>query len=74
MLHEHTRHQLSQQMDGEQLPETATDDPIVISALADKAMRAADKAGIATSEISEEVPSVFEVIAEALDHRNGGIP
>ncbi|KRB29821.1 hypothetical protein ASD99_24540 [Mesorhizobium sp. Root695] len=51
----------------EQLPESATDDPIVISDLADKAMRAADKAGIPTAEISEEVPSVFEVIAEALE-------
>lgn len=56
----------------EQLPETATDDPIVISDLADKAMRAADRAGIPTTEISEEVPSVFEVIVEALDHRDGG--
>ncbi|RUX84918.1 MULTISPECIES: DUF768 domain-containing protein [unclassified Mesorhizobium] len=58
----------------EQLPETATDDPIVISDLADKVLRAANKAGIATSEISEEVPSVFEVIAEAFDHREGGTP
>lgn len=58
----------------EQLTENATDDPIVISDLADKVMRAADKAGIATNEISEEVPSVFEVIAEALDHREGGTP
>lgn len=58
----------------EQLPETATDDPIVISDLADQAMKAADKAGIRTSEISEEVPSVFEVIAEAMDHREGGTP
>ncbi|QND60407.1 DUF768 domain-containing protein [Mesorhizobium huakuii] len=58
----------------EQLPETATDDPIVISDLADKAMRAADKAGIPTAEITEEVPSVFEVIAEAMDHREGGTP
>jgi hypothetical protein len=56
----------------EQLPETATDDPVVISDLADKAMKAADRAGISTTEISEEVPSVFEVIAEAMDHREGG--
>ncbi|WP_032808699.1 DUF768 domain-containing protein [Mesorhizobium sp. WSM1293] len=40
----------------EQLPETAIDDPVVISDLADKAMKAADKAGIATTEITEEVP------------------
>jgi hypothetical protein len=58
----------------EQLPETESDDTIVISDLADKAMKAADQAGIATSEISEEVPSVFEVIAEAMDHREGGTP
>ncbi|TPM41523.1 DUF768 domain-containing protein [Mesorhizobium sp. B2-3-4] len=58
----------------EQLPETATDDPTVISDLADEAMEAADKAGISTSEITEEVPSVFEVIAEAMDHREGGTP
>ncbi|QKD03492.1 DUF768 domain-containing protein [Mesorhizobium loti] len=58
----------------EQLPETATGDPVVISDLADKAMKAADKAGILTTEISEEVPSVFEVIAEAMDHREGDAP
>lgn len=37
-------------------------------------MKAGDKAGISTREISEEVPNVFEVIAEALDHREGGTP
>jgi hypothetical protein len=58
----------------EQMPETAIDDPVGISDLADKAMKVADKAGIATSEISEEVSSVFEVIAEAMDHREGGTP
>lgn len=58
----------------EQLPETATDDPIVIRDLADKAMRAAEKARIPTTETSEEVFSVFGVIAEAMDHREGGTP
>ncbi|TPM94918.1 DUF768 domain-containing protein [Mesorhizobium sp. B2-1-3A] len=58
----------------EQLPENVTDDPVLISDLADCAMRAADKAGIPIGEISEEVRSVFEVIAEALDHREGGTP
>jgi|GEM_PF-868717 len=58
----------------EHLPETASDDPVLISDLADKAMKAADRAGIPTTEISEEVPSVFEVIADALDHREGGEP
>jgi hypothetical protein len=37
-------------------------------------MKAADKAGVSASEISEEVLSVFEVIAEAMDHREGGTP
>jgi hypothetical protein len=58
----------------EHLPETASDDPVVISDLADQVMKAADKAGIPTTEITEEVPSVFEVVAEALDHREGGEP
>lgn len=58
----------------DELPEPSTDDPIIISDLADQVMKAADQAGIATREISEEVPSVFEVIAEALDHREGGTP
>lgn len=58
----------------ENLPEAMIDDPVAISDLADSAMKAADKAGIATEEVSEEVPSVFEVIAEAPDHREGGTP
>lgn len=40
----------------EQLP--ATDDPVVISDLAYKVMRAAEEAGIPTTEISEEVSGV----------------
>ncbi|MCA0049094.1 hypothetical protein LB577_19430 [Mesorhizobium sp. B283B1A] len=51
-----------------------TDDPVAISDLADSAMKAADEAGIATTEITDEVPSVFDVIAEAMDHREGGTP
>lgn len=42
------------------LPETMTDDPVATSDLADKAMKAADKEGIATGGISEEVPSVLD--------------
>jgi len=57
----------------EHLPDAMTDDPVAISDLADQAMKAADKEGIRMSEIAEEVPSVFEVIAEAMDHREGGV-
>ncbi|BCG86552.1 hypothetical protein MesoLj113c_26620 [Mesorhizobium sp. 113-3-9] len=55
----------------ENLPDTITDDPIAIGALADRALEAARKAGIASTEISEEVPSVFEVIAEAMARHDG---
>ena len=58
----------------EELPETATDDPIAIGVLADRAMKAARRQGIGAGEITDEVPSVFEVIAEAMDHREGGTP
>ncbi|RWC26661.1 MAG: DUF768 domain-containing protein [Mesorhizobium sp.] len=57
----------------EHLPNAMTDDPVAISDLADQAMKAADKEGIRMSEIAEEVPSVFEVIPEAMDHREGGV-
>ncbi|MER8628429.1 DUF768 domain-containing protein [Mesorhizobium opportunistum] len=53
----------------ENLPDAMTDDPVAISDLADGAMKAAEGAGIATTEITDEVPSVFDVIAEAMDHR-----
>ncbi|QKC98273.1 DUF768 domain-containing protein [Mesorhizobium sp. NZP2298] len=46
----------------EELPETATNDPMAIGVLADRAMEAAHKKGIASTEISEEVPSGFEVM------------
>ncbi|RVA12741.1 DUF768 domain-containing protein, partial [Mesorhizobium sp. M7A.F.Ca.US.002.01.1.1] len=58
----------------ENLPDAMTDDPVAISDLADSAMKAADEAGIATAEIIDEVPSEFDVIAEAMDHREGGTP
>jgi hypothetical protein len=58
----------------ENLPEEVRDDPVAISDLADRAMKAAENEGIKPQEISEEVPSVFEVIAEAMDHREGGTP
>ncbi|TPL46019.1 DUF768 domain-containing protein [Mesorhizobium sp. B2-4-2] len=39
-----------------------------------RAAKAADIAGISLDEISEEVGSVFEVISEAMQHRDGGSP
>jgi hypothetical protein len=37
-------------------------------------MEAADREGIEVSEIYEEVGSVFEVIAQAMRHRDGSLP
>ncbi|WP_246688463.1 MULTISPECIES: hypothetical protein [unclassified Mesorhizobium] len=56
------------------LPNAMTDDPVAVSDLADEMMKAADKDGIAAAEINEEVDSVFEVIFEAMHHREGGLP
>lgn len=64
----------SSTVDGRKPADAMTDDPVAISELADSAMEAADEAGIATTEITDEVPSVFDVIAEAMDHREGGTP
>ncbi|MES0217964.1 hypothetical protein NKL07_21705 [Mesorhizobium sp. C280B] len=50
-----------------------TDDPIAISDLADQAMQAAHRQGIGDEEIYQEVGSVFEVIFEAMENREGGI-
>ncbi|WP_245340602.1 hypothetical protein [Mesorhizobium sp. WSM4313] len=55
----------------EHLPDAVTNDPAAINDLADQAMEAADREGIAVSEIYEEVGSVFEVIAAAMQHRDG---
>ena len=56
------------------LPDVVTVDPVAISDLTDQAMEAADREGIAVSEIYEEVGSVFEVIAQAMQHRDGILP
>ncbi|MEI9406726.1 hypothetical protein [Mesorhizobium argentiipisi] len=58
----------------EHLPEVVTDDPATISDLTDQAMEAADREGIEVSEVYEEVGSVFEVIAQAMQHRDGSLP
>jgi hypothetical protein len=58
----------------EHLPDVITDDPVAVSELADELMKAADREGIAPDEINEEVDSVFEVIFEAMQHREGSSP
>lgn len=56
----------------EHLPDAVTDDPGAVTDLADQAVRAAEKEGISADEISEEVGSVFEIILEAMQSREGG--
>lgn len=51
------------------LPNAMTDDPAAISDLADEAMKAAEREGISSREINDEVGSVFEVILEAMQRR-----
>ncbi len=58
----------------EHLPNAMTDDPVAVSDLADEMMKAADKEGISAHEINEDVESVFEIIFEALHHREGSLP
>ncbi|WP_246681140.1 hypothetical protein [Mesorhizobium sp. B2-3-15] len=50
-----------------------TDDPIAASDLASEAMRAAERDGIDPVEITDEVGSVFEVILQAMQHRDGSL-
>src|SRR5689334_21947134 len=57
----------------EHLPNVLTDDPVAVSELADEMMKAAAREGIPASEINGEVDSVFEVIFEALRHREGSL-
>ncbi|BCM18714.1 DUF768 domain-containing protein [Mesorhizobium sp. J8] len=57
----------------EHLPNLLTDDRVAVADLADEMMKAAGREGIAASEIDEEVDSVFEVIFEALQHREGSL-
>jgi len=58
----------------EHLANAMTDDPVAVSDLADDLMKAAEIDGIPPSEINEEFDSVFEVIFEAMQHREGGLP
>ncbi|MER8515534.1 hypothetical protein NKH47_21610 [Mesorhizobium sp. M1060] len=48
------------------------DDAVAISDLADQVMKAADREGISSDEISGEVGIVFEVVLEAMKNRAGG--
>lgn len=57
----------------EHLPNVLTDDPLAVADLADEMIKAAGREGIPASEIDEEVDSVFEVIFEALQHREGSL-
>ncbi|RWM87463.1 MAG: DUF768 domain-containing protein [Mesorhizobium sp.] len=53
--------------------ETAIGDPVlVVTDLADSAMKAAGAQGIASGDINEEIGSVYEVIIHALQRRRGG--
>ncbi len=58
----------------EHLPNAMTDDPVAVSDLVDEMMKAAGQEGIPASEIDEEVDSAFEVIFEAMLHREGSLP
>lgn len=56
----------------EHLPNAMTDDPAAISDLVIHMTKAAEREGIDRVEITEEVDSVFEVIFDAMQHREGG--
>ncbi|ESW94287.1 hypothetical protein X769_33325 [Mesorhizobium sp. LSJC268A00] len=57
----------------EHLPNAMTDDPVAVSDLADEMMKFAEREGIGADEIKEEVGSVYEVILEAMHHREGSL-
>ncbi|OBQ90047.1 hypothetical protein A9K66_15530 [Mesorhizobium sp. AA23] len=58
----------------EHLPNVVvTDDALAINDLVDELMAAAKREGISAKEIHEEVDSVFEVIFDAMKHREGGL-
>ena len=58
----------------EHMPEGPIDDPfLVITDMADQALRAADVQGISSQEIDEEIGSVYDAIIHAIHHREGGL-
>jgi hypothetical protein len=58
----------------EHLPNAMSNDPVAVSDLADDLMTSAEQEGIPTAEINEEIDSVYEVIFEAMHHREGSAP
>ncbi|WP_167531275.1 MULTISPECIES: DUF768 domain-containing protein [unclassified Mesorhizobium] len=54
------------------MPDEPVGNPIAASDVPDQMLKAAEKLGIAPSEVTEEVGSVFEVIFEAMADRRGG--
>ncbi|MBZ9747832.1 DUF768 domain-containing protein [Mesorhizobium sp. CO1-1-7] len=73
LKNDHTRANFLDRWMAEHLPDAVTDDPGAINDLADHVMEAADREGIAVSKIYEEVDSAFEVIAKAMQHRDGSL-
>ncbi|MER8866438.1 hypothetical protein NKI19_22455 [Mesorhizobium sp. M0751] len=57
----------------EHLPNARSNDPFAIRDLADQALKAAEESGIKAHEIEEEVGNVFDVIFDAMLHREGGM-
>ncbi|WP_245495696.1 hypothetical protein, partial [Mesorhizobium sp. M1A.F.Ca.IN.020.30.1.1] len=55
------------------LPNAITDDSMAIVYLVEEALKAAEREGISPDEISEEVGTVFEVILDAMQNREGGL-
>ncbi|PBB28815.1 DUF768 domain-containing protein [Mesorhizobium sp. WSM3882] len=55
------------------LPNAITDDSMAIVYLVEEALKAAEREGITPDEISEEVGTVFEVILDAMQNREGGL-
>lgn len=55
------------------MPTGPIDDPLLmVTGLADEALRASAAAGITSAEIDEEIGSVYDVIIQAIRHRVGG--
>ncbi|WP_245479215.1 MULTISPECIES: hypothetical protein [unclassified Mesorhizobium] len=55
------------------LPNAITDDTMAILYLVEEALEAAEREGIRPEEITDEVGSLFEVILDAMQNREGGL-
>ncbi|TIW75480.1 MAG: DUF768 domain-containing protein [Mesorhizobium sp.] len=60
-------------MDGRASAERDNGRALAIIYLTEGAIKAAGREGIPSEEISEEVGSLFEVILQAMQHREGGL-